>query len=210
MKVVLINGSPHEDGCIFAALSEIKNELAKNDIDSEMFHIGQRPIRGCTACGECRKNGGMCKYADDDSVNEGAAKIASSDGVIVGSAVHYAAASGSITSFMDRVFYSNAGKFAYKPGAAVVSCRRAGNLTAFDQLNKYFTIANMPIVPSQYWNCVYGNTAEEARLDVEGMQTMRTLAKNMAWMLKCFEAGKNAGVDLPEAEAQKLRMNFIR
>ena len=210
MKVILINGSPHEQGCIFTALSEIKTELSKNGIDSEIFHVGQNPIRGCTACGECRKNGGICKYGDEDSVNEGIKKIIEADGVVVGSAVHFAAASGAITSFMDRVFYSNSGKFAFKPGASVVSCRRAGNLTAFDQLNKYFTIANMPVVPSQYWNCIYGNTAEEASKDLEGLQTMRTLAKNMAWMLKCFEAGKAAGVEFPKPEEEKLRTNFIR
>lgn len=207
MKVLLINGSPREKGCTYTALSEVAEEIEKAGIQTELFHIGKNPIRGCTACGWCYNGEGKCVFTDD-AVDVALEKAKSADGFIFGSPVHYAGASGFITSFLDRFFY--AGKaYAYKPGAAVVSCRRGGSTAALEQLNKYFTISNMPLVSSQYWNMVHGNTPEEVRQDLEGMQTMRTLGKNMAWLLKSIEAGRQAGIMLPEQETRQ-RTNFIR
>ncbi|MDD5602920.1 MAG: flavodoxin family protein [Eubacteriales bacterium] len=209
MKVLLINGSPREKGCTFTALSEAAGEITKAGIETEIFHIGKTPIRGCTACGLCRKNDlGKCVY-DNDSVNTALLKAKESDGFIIGSPVHYASAAGMLISFLDRCFYSGNRYFAYKPGAAIVSCRRGGSTASLDQLNKYFTISNMLLVSSQYWNMVHGNTPEEVQQDLEGMQTMRTLGKNMAWVLKSIEAGQKAGIPLPEKEAPQ-RTNFIR
>ncbi|MGE5628008.1 MAG: flavodoxin family protein [Solirubrobacterales bacterium] len=208
MKVLLINGSPKAEGCTFTALSEIALELNKEGIDTEIFHVGVKPIRGCTACKVCfTSKSGKCIF-NEDTVNIGIEKAKEADGIIFGSPVHYAAASGQITSFLDRFFYATGG-MPYKPGAAIVTCRRGGSTAAFDQLNKYFAISNMPIVSSQYWNMVHGNTPEEIRQDLEGMQTMRTLGKNMAWLLKSIEAGKEAGVNLPEKEPRAIT-NFIR
>ncbi len=208
MKVLLINGSPKEQGCTYTALCEIAKELKKENIETEIFHIGNKPIRGCMACGVCSKtNSGKCIY-NDDTVNVALEKVRSVDGFIFGSPVHYASPSGLMTSFLDRFFYAGDG-FQYKPGAAIVSCRRGGATAAFEQLNKYFTISNMPIVSSQYWNIVHGNTPEEVKQDLEGMQTMRTLGKNMAWLLKSIQAGRKAGVQLPEKEP-RVATNFIR
>lgn len=208
MKVLLINGSPRANGCTYTALCEVAKELEKENIETEIFHVGSKPIRGCTACGGCSKtDSGMCVF-DDDTVNIALEKAKDADGFIFGSPVHYAGASGQITSFLDRFFYAGDG-FQYKPGAAVVSCRRGGSTAAFEQLNKYFTISNMPVVSSQYWNMVHGNTPEEVKQDLEGMQTMRTLGKNLAWLLKCIHAGKEAGVALPEKERRAVT-NFIR
>lgn len=207
MKVLLINGSPKAKGCTYTALTEIAKELEKENIEAEIFHVGNKPIRGCMACGGCSKTDGMCVF-NDDTVNEALEKAKEADGFIFGSPVHYAAASGAITSFLDRFFYAGNG-FQYKPGAAIVSCRRGGSTAAFEQLNKYFTISNMPVVSSQYWNMVHGNTPEEVKQDLEGMQTMRLLGKNMAWLLKSIKAGKDAGISLPENEP-KSRTNFIR
>lgn len=208
MKVLLINGSPKSQGCTYTALCEISKELEKENIETEIFHIGNKPIRGCMACGGCHRNGdGKCVF-NDDTVNIALEKAEEADGFIFGSPVHYAAPSGLITSFLDRLFYAG-NCFAYKPGAAIVSCRRGGSTAAFDQLNKYFTIANMPVASSQYWNMVHGNTPEEAKQDLEGMQTMRTLGKNMAWLLKSIQAGKDAGISLPEKEP-RVATNFIR
>jgi multimeric flavodoxin WrbA len=208
MKVLLINGSPKVNGCTYTALSEVAKELEKEDIETEIFHVGTKPIRGCMACGGCSKDdSGKCVF-NDDTVNIALEKVNEVDGFIFGSPVHYAAASGQITSFLDRFFYAG-NNFQYKPGAAIVSCRRGGSTAAFEQLNKYFTISNMPIVSSQYWNMVHGNTPEEVKQDLEGMQTMRTLGKNMAWLLKCLKAGKESGVPLPKKE-QRAVTNFIR
>lgn len=208
MKVLLINGSPKVKGCTYTALCEVAKELEKENIETEIFHIGNKPIRGCMACGGCSKNrSGKCVF-DDDTVNMALGKAKEADGFIFGSPVHYAAASGQITSFLDRFFYAGH-SFQYKPGAAIVSCRRGGSTAAFDQLNKYFTISNMPIVSSQYWNMVHGNTPEEVKQDSEGMQTMRVLGKNMAWLLKSINAGKETGVALPEKEPRAWT-NFIR
>ena len=205
MKVLLLNGSPNKEGCTFTALSEIKNELIKNEIETEIFHIGNKPIRGCTACRKCSNN--KCIF-DDDTVNLFLEKASYADGFVFGSPVYYASANGSLISFLDRAFYAG-NSFSYKPGAAVVSARRAGTTAALDQLNKYFTISNMPVVSSQYWNMVHGNTPEEVKQDLEGMQIMRTLGENMAWLLKSIEAGKKDGLQKP-ARKDSIRTNFIR
>ena len=205
MKVLLINGSPNKEGCTYTALTEIAGELQKEGIETVIEHIGTKPIRGCIGCNKCAN--GRCVF-NDDIVNHLLELAETADAYIFGSPVHFAAASGSLTALMDRFFYAGRGH-AYKPGAAIVSCRRGGATAAFDQLNKYFTIRNMPVVSSQYWNMVHGNTPEEVRQDLEGMQIMRTLGKNMAWLLKCIEAGKNAGIPKPKKEPHQST-NFIR
>ena len=206
MKVILVNGSPKKNGCTYTALTEVAGALEENGIETEIFHVGNKPLAGCMGCGACLKTG---KCFMDDTVNEFVEKAKEADGFVFGSPVHYAAASGAITSFLDRAFYGKGSVFAGKPGASVVSCRRGGASAAFDQLNKYFTISSMPVVSSQYWNQVHGTTPEEVRQDEEGMQTMRTLGNNMAWLLKCIEAGKKNGVAVPTAE-DKIKTNFIR
>ena len=206
MKVILVNGSPKAKGCTYTALLEVAGALEKNGIETEIFQVGAKPIAGCIGCGACMETG---KCFMNDVVNEFVEKAKEADGFIFGSPVHYAAASGAITSFLDRAFYGKSAVFAGKPGAAIVSCRRGGASAAFDQLNKYFGISGMPVVPSQYWNQVHGNTPEEVKQDEEGMQTMRTLGNNMAWLLKCIEAGKEAGITYPEREPA-LKTNFIR
>lgn len=208
MKVLLINGSPRGDKCTSAALKIVGEELKKNGVDYELFNIGREPIQGCIGCGGCAKNNGHCVF-NNDSVNVCIDKMAECDGVVVGSPVHYAAASGAITSFMDRLSYAGGSALAYKPGAAVVSCRRGGASAAYDQLNKYFGILNMPIVSSNYWNMVHGNTPEEVLKDEEGVQTMRVLGRNMAWILKAIEIAKENGVPHPAPEA-KIKTNYIR
>jgi multimeric flavodoxin WrbA len=208
MKVLLINGSPKKEGCTYTALSEVAQELEKNGIDTEIFHIGTKAIHGCMGCGMCAKNGNhQCIYTED-SVNEAILKVKEADGVIFGSPVHYAGASGALTSFLDRLFYAGY-PMAHKPGAAVASCRRGGATATLDQINKYFAFAQMPIVSANYWNMVHGNTPDEVRKDEEGLQTMRILGRNMAWMLKCIEAGKAAGIEAPVSEP-KIKTNFIR
>lgn len=206
MKVILVNGSPKEKGCTYTALCEVAGALEKNGIETEIFQVGAAPIAGCIGCGACLKTG---KCFVEDGVNEFVERAKGADGFVFGSPVHYAAASGAITSFLDRAFYGKGAVFAGKPGAVVVSCRRGGASAAFDQLNKYFTISNMPVVSSQYWNQVHGNTPEEVRQDAEGMQTMRTLGNNMAWLLQCIEAGKKNGITFPEREPV-IKTNFIR
>ena len=206
MKVLLVNGSPHAQGCTYTALCEVAAALEKQGIETELFQVGTKPISGCLGCGACIKTG---KCVIDDVVNEFVEKAKDADGFVFGSPVHYAGASGAITSFMDRAFYGKGAVYVNKPAAAVMSCRRGGATATLDQLNKYFTISNMPIVSSQYWNMVHGNTPDEVRQDAEGMQTMRTLGINMAWLLKCIEAGKAAGIAMPEREA-KVATNFIR
>lgn len=206
MKVLLVNGSANAKGCTYTALEEVAGALHKNGIETEMIQVGSQPVAGCIGCGACIKTG---KCFRNDGVNEFVEKAKSADGFIFGSPVHYAAASGALTSFLDRAFYGKGGIFQGKPGACVVSCRRGGASSTFDQLNKYFTINCMPIVSSQYWNMVHGNTPEEVRCDLEGMQTMRTLGNNMAWLLKCIEAGKKEGIDFPKREPA-VKTNFIR
>ena len=207
MKVLLINGSPHPKGTTYTALSEVARTLEQEGIETEIFHIGNGAVHGCLGCRQCARLG-RCIY-DDDPVNTIAEKAKTADGFVFGAPVHYAGPAGIMHAILDRVFYSNAGAFAFKPGAAVVCCRRGGATAAFDSLNKYFTIADMPVVPSQYWNMVHGANAEDALQDAEGLQTMRTLGHNMAWMLKCFAAGREQGVPLPEKEP-RVWTNFIR
>ena len=211
MKVLLVNGSPHKEGCTYTALCEVASELNKNGIDTEIFWIGNKPIGGCIACLKCREKG-ECVFRD--VVNDFRKKAYEADGFVFGSPVHYAAASGNMTAFMDRLFYSELGgngnqAFYMKPAAAVVSARRAGTTVTFDQLNKYFTIQEMPVVSSRYWNVIHGANAEQAKQDAEGLYTMRVLGRNMAYLLRCQEAAKNAGVPLPEKEPA-IFTNFIR
>lgn len=207
MKVLLVNGSPHKNGCTYTALHEVAGALEKNGIETEIVWLGVGEIAGCIGCGVCSKTGEGCFRKD--IVNEFVEKATEADGYIFGTPVHYAAASGALTSFMDRTFYSGGAKMAGKPAATVVSCRRGGASATFDQINKYYTINNMPIVSSQYWNQVHGSNAEEVVKDEEGMQTMRTLGNNMAWLLKCIEAGKEKGIAFPEREPV-IRTNYIR
>ena len=207
MKVLLLNGSPHKEGCINRALLEVEGALHAEVIHTELVHLGNKAIHGCIACGTCMKIG-ACVF-EDDPVNEFIEKMKKADGLIVGSPVYYASANGALFSFLDRLFYAGGREFAYKPGAAIASARRAGTTATLDALNKYFTIAQMPLVSSSYWNMVHGRTPEEVEQDLEGLYTMRTLGKNMAWLLKCIEAGKSAGISLPEKE-EKVWTNFIR
>ncbi|MEG2769254.1 MAG: flavodoxin family protein [Oscillospiraceae bacterium] len=207
MKVILINGSPNKNGVTYTSLCEMAKVFEKNGIETKMVQAGGS-ARGCIGCKACVKTG-VCAFGDDDFVNSTGTLVANADGVVVGSPVHYAAASGAITGFMDRLFYSHGKTFANKPAAAVVSCRRGGASAAFDQLNKYFSISSMPIVTSQYWNQLHGNTVEDALQDLEGLQTMRTLAENMSWLLKCINAGKENNVPMPQREAP-VRTSFIR
>lgn len=211
MKVLLVNGSPHQKGCTYTALCEVAQTLEQEGIDTEIFWIGNRPIGGCIACLKCREIG---KCVFDDVVNAFREKAYEADGFVFGSPVHYAAVSGNMTAFMDRLFYSELGgnqnkAFYMKPAAAVVSARRAGTTVTFDQLNKYFTIQEMPIVSSRYWNEIHGATAEQAKQDLEGMYTMRVLARNMAYLLRCQEAARKAGIPLLERE-EPIFTNFIR
>ncbi len=208
MKVLLVNGGPHEKGCTYTALCEIEKELNSEGVETEIFWLGNKSVRGCIGCGGCVKNNGKCVF-DDDVANTLIDKAQTADGFIFGSPVHYAAPSGTICAVLDRAFYAGGKNFRYKPGAAILSCRRAGSTAAFDVLNKYFTISNMPIVSSGYWNMVHGSKAEDVAKDEEGLQIMRVLGRNMAWLLKCIENGKNNGVTRPEDEP-KVRTNFIR
>lgn len=205
MKALLINASPHAKGCTHRALIELAEELGSRDIESEIVHLDS-DMPGCRGCRYCAKNG-CCVI--DDQVNQLASRLDEFDAIVLGSPVYYSGPSGQICAFADRFFYSTFGRMAGKLGASVVSCRRGGASASFDRLNKYFQISNMPVVSSQYWNQVHGNTPEEVERDVEGLQTMRTLGANMAWLLKCIEAGRREGVDLPVYEATMFT-NFIR
>ena len=191
MKVILVNGSPKQNGCTYTALREVEKSLNKNGIDTEIFWLGAKPMAGCIGCGTCLE------------------KVPNTDGFVFGTPVHFAASSGMLSSFMDRVFYGRRKLFSNKVATAVVSCRRGGATAAIDEVNKYFGMNNMPIVSSQYWNMVHGSKPEDVLKDEEGMQTMRTLGNNMAWLLKCIEAGKNEGVNLPKNE-DVISTNFIR
>ena len=207
MKVILLNGSPHVNGTTARALKEAAEELIKNGVEAEIVNVGAKPVRGCIACMFCVKNG-KCVF-DDDIVNETVKKVNEADGIIVGTPVYYASVAGTLKCALDRMFYSSGGSFAFKPAAAVAVARRAGTVTAFDEINKYFTIANMPVVSSTYWNNVHGANADDAESDNEGLQTMRNLAKNMAWLIKCIKSGEKEGITTPEIE-RKHRTNFIR
>lgn len=210
MKVLLINGSPNAKGCTYTALTEISNTLTKEGIESEIYHIGTDPIAPCKACGACAT---LKRCVINDKVNELLNIIGDFDGYVIGSPVHYASASGVIAPFLDRLFYagyrSGQNLFKHKPGTAIVSARRAGTTTTIDQLNKYFQINQMPIISGRYWNMVHGSTPEQVKQDLEGMQNMRIIARNMAWFLKCKEAGAKAGIKYPDAE-ETIFTNFIR
>ena len=203
MKALLINGSPHAAGCTYTALSELQKTLEQEGIEVELIQIGNKDVRGCIGCGKC---GELGKCVFDDVVNEIAPKFAECDALVVGSPVYYASPNGTLVSFLDRLFYSSSANKTMKVGAAVVSCRRGGNTATFDMLNKYFSISGMAIATSQYWNMVHGNTAEEVLQDLEGMQTMRTLGRNMAFLMKSIALGKEQ-FGLPERE-KVLRTNF--
>lgn len=208
MKVLLVNGSPKPEGNTYLALKEAADILEQEGIEAEIFQLGTTRISGCVACDSCRKTG-QCAF--NPIVNEFREKAKTADGFIFGSPVHYASISGNMKSFMDTLFYSDhhGGTFYLKPAACVAVARRAGAVTAFDEMNKYFTINNMPIVAANYWNNVFGGSPGEAAQDDEGMVTMRNLARNMAWMLKCIEAGRKTGVPWPEKETG-IHTNFIR
>ena len=205
MKVLLINGSPRKDGNTAIALNEMIKVFEKEGIETEIMHIGHKDIRGCIACGKCRQLG---KCVFDDIVAEAGEKLAQADGLVVGSPVYYASANGTVTSFMDRLFYSNRSDLRMKVGASVAVARRGGQTTTFDQLNKYFTISGMPVASGQYWNGVHGSLPGEAGQDSEGLQQMRTLAAIMAFLMKSIALGKEK-YGLPEREAPE-RMNFLR
>ena len=209
MKVLLVCGSPHKEGCTHTALAEVAKTLQEEGIETKEVWIGNKPVGGCTACGACAGKG-KCIY--DDVVNRVLEEIDEYDGFIFGTPVYYASPNGSMLGFMDRLFYAGGAKMAYKPAAAVASARRGGTTATFDAMNKYFTINNMPVVSSRYWNMVHGanNKAEDVLQDAEGLQTMRYLGRNMAWLLKCIEAGKQCGVYAPQPEETKIMTNFIR
>lgn len=207
MKTLLINGSPNVEGCTYTALQEVSQTLENEGVTTELFQLGKKPVSGCIACMKCRETG---RCVISDKVNEFLEKAKEADGFVFGSPVHFAAAGGAITSFMDRAFFApDRTVFYLKPAAAVVSARRGGNSTTFDQLNKYFTICQMPVISSTYWNMVHGWTPADVRQDLEGLQTMRILGRNMAWFLKCKEAGANVGVPFPEQE-EPIVTNFVR
>lgn len=201
MKVLMLNGSAKANGNTYRSLLEVGKQLEKEGIEYEIFQIGGEPVRDCLGCGQCSEKG--CVF-DDDKVNEFTAKAKEADGFVFGTPVYYAHPSGRIMAFLDRAFYSSGASFAFKPGASV-----GGTTASFDAMNKYFGICQMPVVGSTYWNQVHGAVPGEAEEDAEGLQTMRNLARNMAWMLKCFEAGKAAGVALPQTE-RDYKTNFIR
>ena len=206
MKALLINGSPRPHGCTYTALTELKRTLEGEGIEVELIHVGNKDIRGCIACRKCRELG---KCVFDDIVNEVAPKLAEADAFVIGAPVYYASPAGGAISFLDRLFFSTSGvDKTMKVGAAVVTCRRGGNTSSFDVLNKYFSISGMPIATSQYWNMVYGGSAEEVAQDAEGLQTMRTLGRNMAFMMKSFQLGK-AQYGLPQRETPTYT-NFHR
>lgn len=205
-KVLLINGSPHQKGCTYTALREVASTLEKRGIETKIYQIGTKPVSGCIACGRCSETG-RCIF--DDGVNEIASGIDAYAALVVGSPVYYSGASGQICSFLDRLFYTAGNRMAGKLGAAVVSCRRGGATAAFERLNKYFEISSMHTVGSQYWNQVHGHTPEDVMKDEEGLQTMRTLGENMAWLIKCIEAGDREGVERPVYE-KRLVTSFIK
>lgn len=206
MNVLLINGSPNREGCTYTALTEVADTLHREGVETELLWLGTKPMAGCIACGKCEGTG-RCVFPDH--VNEVLEKLDGYDGIVVGSPVYYAGPAGQLCAFLDRLFYAGSDRMAGKFGAAVVSCRRGGASAAFDRLNKYFTICNMPVVTSQYWNQVHGFTPEDVRKDEEGMQTMRTLGQNMAWLLKSAAAARAAGVVPPKYETGVMT-NFIR
>ena len=207
MKVILVNGSPHQDGCTNLALEEVEKTLKENGIETELIWLGNKPIASCIGCNHCIENDNRCFM--DGEVNAFLERVEEADGFVFGSPVHFASATGAITSFLDRVFYGRGKLFAGKLYASVVSCRRGGATATFDQLNKYALISNMYVVGSSYWNQIHGNSREEAKQDLEGLQTMRNLGKNMAYLLKCMECASQNKIEKPTYEPV-IRTNFIR
>ena len=207
MKVLLINGSSKE-GCTFTVLSEVARSLNEEGIETEIINLGPNAVRDCIGCGMCSKNGNARCIFDDDIVNRIIEKAEEADGFVFGTPVYYAHPTGRILSVLDRAFYAGKKAFQFKPGASIASARRGGTTASFDVLNKYFTISQMPVVSSTYWNNVHGNTPEEVKQDLEGMRTMYNLGKNMAWLLKCIKSGKENGINTPENKVE--RTNFIR
>lgn len=205
-KVLMINGSPHEFGCTYTALKEVAETLEKNGVETEILYLGTKPVAGCIACGKCGQTG-RCVF--DDQVNRVLEKLAEYQGIVVGSPVYFAGPTGQICAFLDRLFYCGGGRMAGKIAASVVSCRRGGASASFDRLNKYFGISNMHIAGSQYWNQIHGKTPAQAVKDLEGLQTMRTLGQNIAWLIKSIEAGEAAGLAAPEYEKTQIT-NFIQ
>lgn len=205
MKVILINGSPNVKGCTYTALCEVAASLEEEGVETEIIQVGGKDIRGCIGCRKCKETG-RCVF--DDIVNETAPKFAACDGIVLGSPVYFASANGTLVSFVDRLFYSASGSKRMKVGAAVVSARRGGNTATFDELNKYFTISEMPVVSSGYWNMVHGYTPDDVHADKEGIWTMRTLGKNMAFLMKAIADAKET-YGLPETEQREFT-NFIR
>lgn len=204
-KVLLINGSPHDQGCTYTALSEVAKSLEKYQVETEIAWIGKEAIRGCIACGACVRNGENRCVFDDDVTNSLIEKAIEADGLVVGSPVYYAGANGALISVLDRMFYSASSTFRGKPGAGIASARRAGTTLTIDQINKYFQISQMPGVSSNYWPMVHGRSPEDVLQDEEGLQIMRILGENMAWLLRCIETGPA----LPQGEP-KIATNFIR
>ena len=202
----MLNGSPKANGNTAFALKEVGEQLKKEGIDYEIFEMGGSPVRDCIGCGQCTEKG--CVF-EDDGVNEFVAKLKEADGLVIGSPVYYAHPTGRILSFLDRAFYSSSADFAFKPAASIAVARRGGTTASFDVLNKYFGISQMPVVGSTYWNIAHGAAPGEATEDGEGMQTMRNIARNMAWMIKAIKAGSEAGVDFPQTE-RGTWTNFIR
>lgn len=207
MKVLLINGSPKDDGCTFTALSAIEMILNQENIETEIYQIGNQAVHGCADCLTCLEKG-CCAY-EDDCVNELIYKIQEADGLIIGSPVYFAAVNGALNAILDRTFYAAGRTFAHKPAAAIASARRAGTSTTLDQLNKYFTVCQMPIVTSTYWNNIHGRRSGQIAEDKEGLQTFINLARNMAWMLRCIEAGKEKGI-LPPQPLSGARTDFVK
>ena len=206
MKVLLVNGSPHENGTTWAGLDEIAKTLEAEGIETEIFWIGNEAVGGCVGCGGCGRNG-RCVFGG--IVNEFLDKAEKADGFVFGAPVHYAGPAGNMKAFMDRVFYAGGHCFRLKPGACIAAARRAGVVTTVDDLNKYLTISEMPVVSSTYWNMVFGFDAKQARQDAEGMLTMRNIGRNMAYLLKCMEAAKAAGIEKP-GEEPRVWTHFIR
>ncbi len=205
MKVIIVNGSSRKDGCTARLLSEVEETLNKEGIETEMIFIGNAPLADCMSCGKCRE---LEKCVIDDDVNVFVEKARHADGFVFGSPVYYAHPSGRLLSFLDRAFYSGKNAFSHKPGASVLSARRAGSVASYDVINKYFGISSMPIVSSTYWNNGFGNQPDQTVQDVEGIQTMRNIGLNMAWLLKCIESGKKNGIGIPENK--KVGFNYIR
>ncbi len=208
MKVLLLNGSAKSNGCTYTALEEITKILKEEQIECEIVNIGNKPIRDCIGCNKCQELHNACVFNDDD-INELLKKAENADGFIFGTPVYYAHPSGRLLSVLDRLFYAGSAVFRHKPAAAISSARRAGTTASMDVLNKYFTIAEMPIVSSSYWNMVHGSTPEDVKKDLEGLQTMRNIGRNMAWILKCIQLGKEHGINIPVTE-KSVWTNFIR